>query len=185
MDFTHCNGELPPEDGCDSERQYKSVGTKLQSNFGDEYDSMITYWPSKKGYNSGLWTREWNKYGTCVSTLIPSVTPGDRRNSDEFINALKKDLGLKGKINLQCDNGKIIGTTLYFVISEDVFTLRDPPQFVKSSCSGQILWPVKNVTNSTNGDDDNNGNNGSDKTASSIGGVSAVAFVIAVLTLFV
>ncbi|KAI9594476.1 ribonuclease T2-like protein [Syncephalis fuscata] len=161
---TGCNGELPPKDGCDSERQYKSAGAKIQSNNPYRYDSMITYWPSKKGYNSGLWTHEWKKYGTCISTLSPKcygrfykdnidmtyyfeqaivfhniyspsnafiaagIKPGDRRNIDEFINAFRKDVRFKGGISLQCDNDKIIGTTLYFAISGDIFTLRNPPQ---------------------------------------------------------
>lgn len=36
---------------------------------------MTTYWKDFRGDDENLWAHEWNKHGTCVSTLSPSCYP--------------------------------------------------------------------------------------------------------------
>lgn len=38
---------------------------------GDLVDYMSDYWKDFRGDDANLWEHEWNKHGTCVSTLEP------------------------------------------------------------------------------------------------------------------
>ncbi|KAE8153737.1 ribonuclease T2-like protein [Aspergillus avenaceus] len=64
----HCNGGF--DQYCDSSRQYSNISLILvDSGRSDLLDEMTTYWKDYKGDDSNLWQHEWNKHGTCVSTL--------------------------------------------------------------------------------------------------------------------
>ncbi|KAI9598019.1 ribonuclease T2-like protein [Syncephalis fuscata] len=173
------------------ERQYKNAGKIVKSNDQDLYNKMTTYWPSNKGTDSGFWTHEWNKHGTCVSTLSPKCYGKDYKANKDMIDYFSDAITLRSKYDVYDAFAKAgikpgdQTNSDQFTISGRNYELTDPPRSGNSGCGGQISWPAKTTKNSTDGNNDNNGNNGSDKTASSIGGVSAVAFVIAVLTLFV
>lgn len=63
-----CSGAQGPKDGCDESRQYTDISSYFDSSF---LDQMNTFWPSDQGDNNEFWMHEWQKHGTCVSTLAP------------------------------------------------------------------------------------------------------------------
>lgn len=66
----HCNGGF--DQFCDRKRQYSNISLILvDSGRGDLLDYMSEYWKDFRGDDANLWQHEWNKHGTCVSTLEP------------------------------------------------------------------------------------------------------------------
>ncbi|KAL4918562.1 ribonuclease T2-like protein [Aspergillus aurantiobrunneus] len=64
----HCNGGF--DQYCDSHRRYSNISLILvDAGRRDLLDEMSTYWKDYKGDDPNLWEHEWNKHGTCVSTL--------------------------------------------------------------------------------------------------------------------
>ncbi|KAL5333859.1 ribonuclease T2-like protein [Aspergillus crustosus] len=64
----HCNGGF--DQFCDSQRRYSNISLILvDAGRKDLLDEMTTYWKDYKGDDPNLWEHEWNKHGTCVSTL--------------------------------------------------------------------------------------------------------------------
>ncbi|KAJ0424216.1 ribonuclease T2-like protein [Aspergillus carlsbadensis] len=64
----HCNGGF--DQFCDSHRRYSNISLILvDAGRRDLLDQMSTYWKDYKGDDPNLWEHEWNKHGTCVSTL--------------------------------------------------------------------------------------------------------------------
>ncbi|ETI24928.1 hypothetical protein G647_04298 [Cladophialophora carrionii CBS 160.54] len=64
---------------CDSSRTHSDIPGVLSRALADSDSSMIaelldfmrTYWLSYDGDDEHLWSHEWNKHGTCISTLEP------------------------------------------------------------------------------------------------------------------
>lgn len=50
---------------------------------------MSTYWKDWKGDDENLWRHEWNKHGTCISTLETSCY-ADYRPQAELVDYLEK-----------------------------------------------------------------------------------------------
>lgn len=66
----HCNGGF--DQFCDHKRQYSNISLILvDSGRGDLLEYMSEYWKDFRGDDANLWQHEWNKHGTCVSTLEP------------------------------------------------------------------------------------------------------------------
>ncbi|PBP23359.1 hypothetical protein BUE80_DR005881 [Diplocarpon rosae] len=67
----HCDGKFEPN--CDSSRQYTDIGGILKS-FGktELLSDMRTYWRGGDGDFEAFWSREWEKHGTCISSLRPN-----------------------------------------------------------------------------------------------------------------
>ncbi|KAJ5861668.1 uncharacterized protein N7529_008978 [Penicillium soppii] len=64
----HCAGGF--DQFCDSKRKYSNISLILvDSGRGDLLEYMSEYWKDFRGDDSNLWQHEWNKHGTCVSTL--------------------------------------------------------------------------------------------------------------------
>ncbi|KAJ5594817.1 uncharacterized protein N7459_001025 [Penicillium hispanicum] len=64
----HCNGGF--DQFCDSRRKYSNISLILvDSGRGDLLEYMSEYWKDFRGDDANLWQHEWNKHGTCVSTL--------------------------------------------------------------------------------------------------------------------
>lgn len=60
---------------CDNSRSQADVGAVLREMdpalTSELVEFMSKYWLSLNGDNAHLWTHEWNKHGTCISTLEP------------------------------------------------------------------------------------------------------------------
>lgn len=61
---------------CDDARSHEDIRALLRSLHPtithDLLDYMDTYWLSLDGRDNHLWSHEWNKHGTCISTLEPT-----------------------------------------------------------------------------------------------------------------
>lgn len=64
----HCDGNY--DQSCDQEREYYNISEILtNANRSDLVDYMSIYWKDNRGNDPYLWAHEWNKHGTCISTL--------------------------------------------------------------------------------------------------------------------
>lgn len=64
----HCNGGF--DQFCDSKRKYSNISLILvDAGRGDLLEYMSEYWKDFHFDDQNLWQHEWNKHGTCVSTL--------------------------------------------------------------------------------------------------------------------
>ncbi|KAK9762596.1 hypothetical protein K7432_011521 [Basidiobolus ranarum] len=80
-----CNGSFS-SNGCDPSRQYQDVGAIVEKQNSTLFQLMNTYWVSYTGDNSEFWTHEWDKHGTCVSTLSPHCYGEDYQQYEEMID---------------------------------------------------------------------------------------------------
>jgi ribonuclease T2 len=64
----HCDGGF--DQFCDETRNYNNI-TGILTSLGasDLLTYMNTYWKADRGSDEHLWSHEWNKHGTCISTL--------------------------------------------------------------------------------------------------------------------
>ncbi|KAJ5941180.1 hypothetical protein N7516_001348 [Penicillium verrucosum] len=66
----HCNGGF--DQFCDFRRKYSNISLILvDAGRADLLEYMSEYWKDFRGDDNNLWQHEWNKHGTCVSTLEP------------------------------------------------------------------------------------------------------------------
>lgn len=60
---------------CDPSRNSANIASVLQSSSNPKaasaLDTMNQYWLALNGNDGQFWSHEWNKHGTCVSTLAP------------------------------------------------------------------------------------------------------------------
>jgi len=57
---------------CDDSREYTNITQILESyNRYDILNYMNTYWKNQDGTDESFWEHEWDKHGTCYSTLVP------------------------------------------------------------------------------------------------------------------
>ncbi|RUS13287.1 ribonuclease T2-like protein, partial [Jimgerdemannia flammicorona] len=96
-----CSGGQSPSSGCDSSRTYSGLDNIL-SNYGDKqlYNDMNTYWPSDAGPNDKFWTHEWDKHGTCVSTLAPTCYGSKYKKYQDAHDYFKQALDLRAQYDL-------------------------------------------------------------------------------------
>ncbi|ETS78178.1 hypothetical protein PFICI_10240 [Pestalotiopsis fici W106-1] len=66
----NCDGTY--QSNCDSSREYSSI-TNILTKFGETelLAYMEEYWQSNSGTPETFWEHEWDKHGTCISTLDP------------------------------------------------------------------------------------------------------------------
>ncbi|KAF9578939.1 ribonuclease T2-like, partial [Lunasporangiospora selenospora] len=97
-----CSGGQGPSTGCDPNRVYTDIETRLK-NYPGAPSSLIsdlnTYWASYKNDNNAFWAHEWNKHGTCLSTLEPGCFDNFVANHDLF-SYFTKVLELRKQYNL-------------------------------------------------------------------------------------
>lgn len=68
---------------CDSAREHSKIDDILSTS-GDLLSYMHQHWLSLNGDNNHLWSHEWNKHGTCISTLEPTCYP----SADDSLEAV-------------------------------------------------------------------------------------------------
>jgi len=93
-----CSGGMGPGNGCDDNRQYDDIESLLDSSLRSE---MNTYWPSNKNDNNAFWVHEWQKHGTCVTTLFPNCfQSGTYRTGEEVSVYFRQALALRKQYDL-------------------------------------------------------------------------------------
>lgn len=66
----HCDGTF--DQFCDPNRQYTNISAIISAaGRTDLLNYMNTYWKDYQGNDESFWEHEWNKHGTCISTLEP------------------------------------------------------------------------------------------------------------------
>lgn len=88
----YCDGTYPQF--CDKSREYtdiKSIVSKFLGNATLSY--MDKYWVSQDGDDESFWEHEWDKHGTCISTLEPSCYTG-YKSGEEAADYIKKTISL-------------------------------------------------------------------------------------------
>ncbi|KAI7850050.1 RNase Sy [Circinella umbellata] len=97
-----CSGGIPGDgnSGCDASRNFDNVGEIIKELDSELYDQLDTYWPSYKGDNPAFWTHEWNKHGTCVSTLDPKCFGDDYKENEDVTAFFQKTLDLRSEYDL-------------------------------------------------------------------------------------
>ncbi|MCJ1454165.1 ribonuclease T2-like [Mycoblastus sanguinarius] len=67
----HCDGSY--SSNCDPSRAYTNISAIISAaGQTDLLDYMNTYWVNDDGTDESFWEHEWEKHGTCISTLEPS-----------------------------------------------------------------------------------------------------------------
>ncbi|KAK9766914.1 hypothetical protein K7432_003631 [Basidiobolus ranarum] len=95
-----CNGSYAPSTGCDPSRKYSNVGKIVEQQNTTLYQEMNTYWVSYNGDNSGFWTHEWDKHGTCVTTLAPQCYGNTYRKYQEMMDYFETVIQLRQQYNI-------------------------------------------------------------------------------------
>jgi ribonuclease T2 len=77
----NCDGTF--ESNCDPERFYDDLtGLLTDQGATDTLAFMEKYWVDLHGDNEKFWSHEWNKHGTCFSTLEPRCLPGRPKGAE-------------------------------------------------------------------------------------------------------
>ncbi|KAG9039514.1 ribonuclease T2-like [Tulasnella sp. JGI-2019a] len=73
----YCNGSWGQF--CDAAREYPNITQVLiQNGATDLLRFMQEHWLDQGGDNESFWEHEWNKHGTCLSTLEPPCMPSGK-----------------------------------------------------------------------------------------------------------
>ncbi|RDA84371.1 hypothetical protein CP532_2575 [Ophiocordyceps camponoti-leonardi (nom. inval.)] len=89
----NCDGSYPAS--CDSSRGDYDIRSVLQDGRqSDTLAYMERYWKDYKGDDDDLWSHEWAKHGTCVSTLDPSCFGSDYKRADEAVAYFARTVAL-------------------------------------------------------------------------------------------
>ncbi|RMZ89966.1 hypothetical protein DV736_g2797, partial [Chaetothyriales sp. CBS 134916] len=87
-----CDGGY--DESCDWSRAINDIRAALLSaspSASDLVDFMSQYWLSINGDNDHLWAHEWNKHGTCISTLEPACYTGDSDSDSDSSSTSRRD----------------------------------------------------------------------------------------------
>ncbi|KAJ9068030.1 Ribonuclease T2 precursor (RNase T2) [Entomophthora muscae] len=87
-------GQAPPN-GCGEPSSIASISAAVQVD-PTLHQVMSTYWPSKSG---SLWANEWNKHGTCLSTVETRCYDNDSHPNDA-IRYFKVSLSLYSQFDI-------------------------------------------------------------------------------------
>ncbi|KAJ2384522.1 hypothetical protein GGI05_004982 [Coemansia sp. RSA 2603] len=96
-----CTGDQTGDSGFDNSRIYTNISSIIEESGDAELvDAMNLHWPSNKGDNNAFWSHEWNKHGTCVSTLNPRCYGPEYKKYRDVIDYFSAVLGLRKKYDL-------------------------------------------------------------------------------------
>lgn len=86
-----CDGTW--EEFCDKNREYSNLTALLTEGAPCTLKYMETFWKDYSGDDESFWEHEFNKHGTCMSTLKPSCYP-DYYPGQEAVDYFKKTVSL-------------------------------------------------------------------------------------------
>ncbi|KAI5294935.1 ribonuclease T2-like [Ascosphaera acerosa] len=101
---------------CDNGRKYNNISAILDSFGEDELiGSMSKYWKDQNGKDETLWEHEWNKHGTCVSTMDPDCY-AEYQPQQEVVDYFRRTVDLfhgldsykAGHATPDCDDAGIV-----------------------------------------------------------------------------
>ncbi|EDN09401.1 ribonuclease T2 precursor [Histoplasma mississippiense (nom. inval.)] len=88
----HCDGSF--DQFCDDSRRHQNISAIIeQSGKMELLDLMRARWKNIRGDDEHLWIHEWNKHGTCISTLEPRCYP-DYVPQQEVVTYFQKTVDL-------------------------------------------------------------------------------------------
>jgi len=89
----HCDGTW--SEYCDPSRQYTDLsGLLADQGASDTLEYMQTYWVPMDGTLEHFWEHEWNKHGTCFSTLKTKCLPSGSPRGAEAVAYFKTAVAL-------------------------------------------------------------------------------------------
>ncbi|THH33249.1 hypothetical protein EUX98_g895 [Antrodiella citrinella] len=95
----HCDGSF--DEFCSPERESTNITGVLE--FNKEFEIlafMKKFWTDDTGNDESFWEHEWNKHGTCMSTLEPQCILGFNEEArTDIIIFLKRTIGLYQNLN--------------------------------------------------------------------------------------
>ncbi len=126
----NCDGTY--ESYCDPSRQYSNITSIIEASGRTALlDYMSTYWKDYKGDDEDFWEHEWNKHGTCISTLEPNCYTNYAPQQD-VVDYFQKTVDLFKELNsYQVTLGlsyTIRSPSLTQFVSLDLVRCRDRPQ---------------------------------------------------------
>ncbi|EXJ88933.1 hypothetical protein A1O3_01997 [Capronia epimyces CBS 606.96] len=142
-----CNGGF--EQFCDSARRHDDIPAVLKAAAPPEVSDpvlafMAKYWLALDGNHPHLWAHEWNKHGTCISTLEPACYAGngDGDGGDELDPTAKVNVDVFDYVVQTTSLFKTLDT--YAVLADAgilpshtaTYTLRELEDAVESSAHG-------------------------------------------------
>ncbi|KAH6692720.1 ribonuclease Trv [Plectosphaerella plurivora] len=87
----NCDGTW--EQFCAPEREYTNITAVLQADAPCTLSYMETFWKDQAGDDEDFWEHEFNKHGTCMSTLEPECYPG-YAPGQEVVDYFKRTVAL-------------------------------------------------------------------------------------------
>ncbi|KAL9601259.1 MAG: hypothetical protein Q9219_002664 [cf. Caloplaca sp. 3 TL-2023] len=79
---------------CDPNRQYTNISSIISAaGQTDLLNYMNTYWKDYQGNDESFWEHEWDKHGTCISTLEPGCYT-DYKPQEEVVAYFQKTVNL-------------------------------------------------------------------------------------------
>ncbi|KAI8145066.1 RNase Sy [Fennellomyces sp. T-0311] len=141
-----CSGGIPGSgnSGCDASRNYDDVGEIIQSADSSLYSQLNIYWPSYTGDNGAFWTHEWNKHGTCVTTLDPECFGSSYEEYDDITAYFQKTLDLRAEYDLYqiLKSAGITPGSSYSVSAFESAIEKSTGATPKITCSGGALEEI-------------------------------------------
>ncbi|KAJ1931629.1 hypothetical protein GGF37_007327 [Kickxella alabastrina] len=100
-----CSGQQTGNSGCDSSRLYTNITEIVKPDNSNNNNPLLlqnmnTYWSSYTGDNNKFWSHEWNKHGTCVTTLNPRCYGSSYIKHKDVRDYFNTALRLRNKYNL-------------------------------------------------------------------------------------
>lgn len=82
-----CDGSYPQF--CDNSMQLHNITSSLlAAGETDLYQAMSTVWLDNRGHNEHFWQHEWNKHGSCYSTLKPACQADSSESGSENVDTM-------------------------------------------------------------------------------------------------
>lgn len=131
-----CDGQY--DQFCDSSMEISNVKSILES-FGETelLEKMSKFWKNFNGNDESLWIHEFNKHGTCLSTIKESCYTGDYKPKQNVVDFFKKSVELFEELPTYqwlADNGIVPSNEQTYTKKqiEDTLTARfGQPVFIK------------------------------------------------------
>jgi len=89
----HCDGTY--DANCDASRELSNITQTLTAAKQTTLLAyMNKYWKDQNGNDESFWEHEWNKHGTCISTLEPKCFKGSRNPTPDVVAYFSKTVQL-------------------------------------------------------------------------------------------